>query len=1624
MTKFIQNIGDFYNPTYFDEDFASKMKAKLSYTEEEIKEFNKNITPLNDRYFKYKRKYLEDKGRIKDKIFETHQFHSFLLTALGYDGNGPQYQNLFHLSETEVIPVRHILYRGDQPHLMIMEMQALIREDDNEPDGLFEQRYNTEDDGPNSAAQRYHRSQWDRVFTLPESQKISPAIINKAISELFLLDQHLRPRFILLLAGNVIFLLEQEKWFRGSYLQIDLEELFTEATANRNAQHYATFYILLGKETLAPDSNMVLLDQLDEDSHKSAYEVTRDLKEGIIYAVEALANEAIYYQKEKLQEVFDETEDLFEQEIKDDCLTVIYRLLFIFYAESREELDILPSKERIYTRGYSLEMLRDLEQVPLYSEKSLNGYFFHESLHKLFQVLSNGYRESDNASENKSFRVRHIDSPLFDNNKLNHLHKVKFRNRVWQDIICRLSLSKEKNKRSRGRISYANLGINQLGSVYESLLAYRGFYAEQDYIEVHKAGKPEEGTFLVPRNRMDDFKANEILKDERDQNYIIKKGTFVYRLSGRDRQKSASYYTPEVLTQCTVKYTLKPLLERLDKGEMKAAELLELKLLEPAMGAAAFHNEMINQLAEAYLSYRQKELNKRVAPDNYREELQKIKAYIATRNVYGVDLNPTAIELGKLSLWLNVIHRDMETPFFSNRICAGNAVVGAWLKVYDKKALSEEYETVKDAKGKPKRVLIKKEWWETAPRTLEFKPNSEMKAIKYEHERKPNEVYHFLLPDKNMLASAGIRILKDSYEAENKRVSEWKREWTKPLSITEIELLKKISDQIDHLLAEYYIFQRKVNALTTSNQHIFGVPTRQGDLELRSYEEKERLADERNRQNAPYFKLKMVMDYWCSLWFWDMREAAELPNRQQFWQDIRSVLQLDMEKSFADLQEQRGGQLKMFEPGIQTTITFEAPTDNTFKSDMLDTIIHATERKDLFDDNQRLKTVKKLAEQYRFFHPQLEFLEVFWERGGFDLITGNPPWLKLQFEESGIISEKYPEIAIRSESASKVRADMQAKFLADARAKEMYIEEVMGTECAALFLNATQNYPLLKGQQTNLYKCILENGFDLLNKNGYMGLIHPEGVYDDPNGQALREEMYQRLRYHFQFRNQLNLFAEVGHRREYGIHIHKGIKTEIDFFSINNLFHPATIDGCFIHDGKGFCDGIKVKDEATGDFEWNIKPHKSRIVHFTEKELWIMAKTFENSEEAGTAKLVNIHSSSIIAVLQKLSSFESSVSIFETKITVCFDETNDVNNGTIRRNTKFPNIDKNEMIFSGPHFFVSNPVYKTPKEICTEKAHYDIVDHSLVYEGFTARTNYVPAGDVNVFPTLIKGFPTGEKNEKGEDIYDNWIDYYKIGFRKMLNQAGERTLTSAILPPKTSHIHGVISIIFKDTQALVEAQGICSSLILDFFIKTVGAANLGDSRITAFPLGIPPHYRPALFVRTLLLNCLNQYYAPLWAEQWQPAYTQQEWSKQDVRLKPFGALTSEWTWDTPLRNWYERRQALVEIDVITAMALGLSLEELVLIYNVQFPVLQQNEDDTWYDQRGNIVFTCSKGLTGVGVDRPVWEQIRHLSAGETYKHTITKSELYHGREVVYEAPFERCDRVKDYELAWNWFEGM
>lgn len=1601
--SFIDNINDFFSTGYFTEDFQKKVFDKSGYSQEGIKELCTRFSALRQQYNRYKQAVTSRYAREKDKERETFDFNSKLLECLGYYKATVKEQPTAILSlpigengAQQDVPVRIVCNRTDgSPQLYVMDIPTLVSASD-------------DTDAETGFAELGLDRLVTHIFSLPEQE---------------------HPRYILMSSGNMVFFMDADKWERGAYLRFDIERLLVETTQSAMRNYFALFYLLVSREALAAIGDTPLMQQLEEESYKNAYVVTQDLKRGVVAAVEALANEAIWYIKHTPDNKFhdqDETDDNFETMMRDDCLVFIYRLLFIFYAESRPDLDILPINDQTYQRGYSLEMLRDLEQVNLITAEELNGYFFDHSIKRLFALILRGYNEDrvDASSMTASFRVRHIDSPLFSDTKLKVLVGVKFRNVVWQSIVCQLSLSQKQKGKPRGRISYANLGINQLGSVYENLLAYRGFYAEEDYIEVHPKGDLVE-TYLQPRSRRDVFEEDEILKDEEGHDIIHPRGKFIYRLNGRDRKKSASFYTPEVLTKSTVKYTLKPIVEKLECGEIKASDLLQMKILEPAMGAAAFQNEVINQLAVLYLQFRKQEVGETIDPLQYPNELQKVKAFIATSNVYGVDLNATAIELGKLSLWLNVMHKDMEVPFFSNRLAEGNAVIGAWLKVYKKS------DVVRTTVGQ--RAYDKK-WWEAPTHRIHFSDSR--------LERHYTEVYHFLLPVQDMLGILNAKLPTFSKEEEQKLKEKKKvmanirKSWLNGITGEEYKQLERISRKIDVLLKKYVEFQMGVAEYANNGYAVWKYAGKR-TLPFETNAQREEFDDQRYRKDSAYMKLKAVMDYWCSLFFWEYKDLVDLPTRQEYWDDIECILNVEVKAASPKVRFSNAGKTgeeDLFLPK-QGRIDFDAEEEESaakvqsleyYLAEMGNKQTNKLQLEGAYSE-RRFDIVKELAKRYHFFHPMLEFLEVFWLRDGFDIICGNPPWEKWSYEQQEVIGEKYPEVLIREDSATDVEHALEMYFQ-NATIKSMCMMEQVEATCSATFMNSFACYPLLVGQQADLYKNVLTNCFDLLSEKGYLGMLHPESVYDDAKGQPLRKVMYRRLQYHFQYQNALNLFP-IAHRRKYSANIYTGLKDEISFDSISNLFHPKTVDDCYMHNGQGICEGIKGKNG-----KWNLAGHKNRIVHYNAKYIKLLSDTFEDGRYPDCAKLVSVHNNEMLGILDKISNYSMKVTSVKYFITECLHETGAPTAGLIkdvRSHTCYPRLDNCEMIYNAPQFYVSNPIYQTPKEVSLKKGDFNIVDLEKISDDYIQRTKYLPLVENYRSLSAFNAFVIGQ-DENGSDVYDSLLDHYKVGFRKMVNLSGERSLICAVLPRRTAHINGVISIEERDRNYTVDMAALCSSIVMDFYWKTIATQNITESRLATFPFGIKKKFKSAMYSRTLMLNCLNKYYDDLWSGCWCESFRTDSWSLEDARLKPFSELTPSWNHDTPLRNHFERRQALVEIDVLAAMSFGLSLEDLEFIYDIQFPVLRQNEDDTWYDQKGNVVYSVSLCKKGVGVDRATWNTIRgeqlsdniYQGATSSYIHTVPveKSELYGGEQVTYYAPYTRCDRIADYQRAWTFFE--
>ncbi len=1616
MIRFIENIGNYFSQHFFNEDFPKNVFDKSGYVTQKrdddgqqmdnhVSTINSKVAPLREKYFRFKNEYLSIQ-RIEDRVKLTHDFHNELLETLDYKNGIQEYESPVYLNNhEEVIPVRYQYFKGDKPYLFIMEMKSMIKEGDDEPEGIYEQVYLKEE--------------WEKVF--PEGWndiQIKPDIINEALTELFILSEDERPEYLIMLAAPKIFLIHYEKWKYDSFLLFDLEELFTESKVPANRDYLSLFYALLSKPQFISDTDSIL-HVLEEDAHKSMYGVTQALKNSVVFAVESLANEAIYYKlkkagnyegKQRIEELM--ANDTFARELKDECLTFVYRLLFLFYAESREDLEILPVRDTVYQKGYSLEMLRDLEMVPLTTDSSRHGHFFSESLWKLFNYLHKG-QENENG-----FTMKPLDSPLFDNSELVHLHEVQFRNYILQEIILRLSLSERTRKKGRGRISYANLGINQLGSVYESLLAYSGFFASETLIEVKAASDKDgkEGTFLVPKKRRDDFEEDEILKDseyhERDTE--IEKGSFVYRLNGRDRKKTASYYTPEVLTQTTVKYTLKGILDKLNEKQKNeedcADEILQLKVLEPAMGAAAFQNEVINQLAVAYLELKENEVvkrgGKRIIPGEYKDELQKVKAYIASHNVYGVDLNPTAIELGKLSLWLNCMHKDMETPFFAHRLGVGNAVVGAWLKVYNPKDFIVEFP--KEGTIKQRKTPIPKDWWNKSPERVTWKKG---KLI-----RKADQIYHFLLPDESIVPSAGIKMLKDELsDAELRTYNAWKKDLKTPIRGDEHIRLKRICAVIDVLLEEHYQQTIKINSETTSHYNLYGQA--EPALDFKNYREKERLAKLRDDRSAPYFKLKTIMDYWCGLWFWDVRKVKELPTREQWYNEVESILGLDIAKlkesgsssmQKTGFEDPRSEQTELFGTTKQMSIGSPRPKPYDQNQQIKQLIADYSSDISSFYQQGRIHYIQQLSVKYRFFHNELEFIEVYNNNAGFDIITGNPPWIKIVLETKDILSEFDPKLVISETSAAGINTK---ELLSKKEVYHLLVEESIEIISLSNFFGGIQNYKQLAHQQADLYKAILLNSLYQIRNNGFCGLVHPPTVYEDTKGYSFRELLFQRLKYLFQFRNELNLFP-IGHTRQFCISIYdKNPTNNVDFQCIFNLYHPSTIyDSYNFGKYNDSIPGLKKFDPTKNRFTWDLRGHNKRIINITNRELKLLSQ-IDNKTHAKSPRLISLHGIEDIDVLRKIFEVNDRIShLSDYFITEGWHETNYVKKGLIIDNAKetkeFVNFD--HYIFVGPQVHICNPFYRTPRK--KVKNHHDYLNIYL-------------NSDLNIIAPRQR-FSVTEKGRKS--IRNEWVLNYKIAFNKMLDSGVERTLQPCILPKLSTHTGSLISISSSDSSSLLILCGLASSILFDFYIKAAKKANVSSGLIENFPMLINKDVSRVESLKLLVarLNFHHISFKEYWTKIYNPQHSH-KWSNDYANSLDNNAskLSKDFSEDFSIKSYYLRRMALIEIDVIISQLLKVTLSELVSIYLTYFPITMQYDNDTYYDLKGEIVYTSnSQGLKGVGVPIEIFEKYKNLNHGESFQFELFNHEIYGNRSLTFYAPFKKYDRIEDYQTAWEHFE--
>jgi hypothetical protein len=1489
---------------------------------------------------------------VSDRLDAAREVHARLLDALGI----PRAPGHVVLDDGKIVPVLAELRQSSRPWLWVVEAPFPVLDGD-------------DSDDPLSAA--------PLAAQLPAADRddLQPKLATddwRTLLDRTLFAQEHAPRFVLVLSGSALTLADRHRWGQGRHLSVDLDVLFTRRSRSTLKAVCGLFH----REVLAPDAGGTALDALIESSHKQAVSVSGDLRHGAREAVELLANEAIFYKRTVAKQRLFERDDIADT-LTRECLTWLYRLLFLFYVEARGgELGVVPMNSEAYRLGYSLDSLRDLALRPLTTPQAQSGHFLHHSLTRLFSLINRGW-PLDHApsllgmglgeADRGDFRLRGVRSELFDDDHTPFLRGVKVRNHVWQRIIELLSLTPE-GKGARQRVSYALLGINQLGSVYEGLLSYSGFFAKDDLIEVKAKkdmGDPDARTFYVPHAHAALYDPDEIVKETGDKWKVHPKGTFLFRLAGRDREKSASYYTPEVLTRCLTKYTLA---ERLEN--VPADDILGLTVCEPAMGSGAFLIEAVDQLAAAYLDRKQQERREAGDPDwqldpaDYAAEKRKVAASIALHNAYGVDLNPLAGELARLSLWLGSLREDAPAPWFGARLATGNSLVGARLQWYAGPLL----------RHKPKKSG----------------PDSWQDAAPDSGPRPGKGVYHFLVFEPDMAPYDKDKVVKGLPGIAEKvaELKAWKKAQKAPYTSKQTARLAAMSDRVDALLQRHAEARRRLLDGIRQAIPLWGQPAPEGRA-LSAEECIERLNDHQRRDWSAR-KLRWAMDYHVALWFWPVEHAGKLPSRAELLGDLEFIL--DGETDPADL--------------LSGKTTVVADLDELVGPANPDALSLFTVKGELGGTAGRLEVVRQVAERVRPLHWVLEFPEVFVSGpgaeapGGFDVVLGNPPWVKVQWNEGGILGDLDPRLELRRMSA-KQKADERLRVLSVEKVgnREAYLAEFEEMVGLGNYLGSHANQPLLKGQQTNLYKCFITKAWELLAREGMSGLIHQQGIFDDPKGGTFRRCLYPRLRLCARFQNQLKLFETVQNERPYVFTVSAGeARSHARFRSISNLLHPDTLDLSLCHDGRGEVPGIK-----SGDGAWDLRGHSSRVVIVDEPSLKVFALLFDASGTAFLeARLPVIHSTEIGSVLRKLSESPVIGSAGDRwQTTREWHEGDRTSDNTIVRRDR-PSTTLREWMVSGPHFFVGNPYNKEPNAGCRHNKDYRVLDADLLAAEFLPRSVYSSGVDSDEYERRMPRW-------KERPIFD----YYRHCHRQMIAPTGERSMVPAILPAGPTSVETVFTAAFSSLSTLVSVSAACSSIPVDFLVKSTGRGSVRSAEFSQLPC---PTASPAAIARTLRLNCLTTHYAPLWSELFDPAWAHDTFTKPDPRLPDWTHLTAEWQRNTPLRTPYARRQALVELDALAALALGLTADELCLIYRVQFPVLQGYERETFYDQRGRIVFTVNRGLNGVGLKRKEWQEIQDAQADAPLP------DWAHDALGPYVPPFDACDREADMRQAYAEFQ--
>jgi hypothetical protein len=528
----------------------------------------------------------------------------------------------------------------------------------------------------------------------------------------------------------------------------------------------------------------------------------------------------------------------------------------------------------------------------------------------------------------------------------------------------------------------------------------------------------------------------------------------------------------------------------------------------------------------------------------------------------------------------------------------------------------------------------------------------------------------------------------------------------------------------------------------------------------------------------------------------------------------------------------------------------------------------------------------------------------------------------------------------------------------------------------------------------------MEQTWRIGSERGTVGLVHLDTHFTDDKAGLLRAEAYRRLRRHWEFSNELQLF-EIGNQRHYSVNIYARHLAAVWFRHAVSLYHPDTVSRSLIHDGSGPEPGFKDDDG-----NWDQRPHRGRITQVTDEVLATWHAVLEDaSTPVAQTRMVYAVNRAAASALDKLSG-SSRIADLRLRFSRGWDESIDRKKGYFETDWGTP-ASWDDVILQGPHLYVATPLNKTPNKTMLSNMDWSASDFEPLAPDAVPITAYKPAGDSYAYDCAYTDWGDEDEPKPARD-------HYRIAWRNMGVNTNERTLIPALIPPGPAHVHGVSSVGVPDGElsVLVAASGYLSSLVSDFAVRVVPKSTISIGTLNRLPWMNGP-VPTELILRTLRLNTVTDAYAELWAECWSPEFTDDSWTGglTHSRRPELGAVGPTWTPDTPLRIAADRRQALIEIDALVALTLDLAADELCTIYRTQFAVLYGYDHNVYlYDANGRLVPNSVLSVWRKNGERITEEE---RTATNQARNTYT-----------YELPFVTLDRENDMRQAYAHFERL